>query len=632
MAIEDSTQTDDYVEEEYVQENSGPRTWAKRIIICCDGTGQSAVSGKKSSPSNIARLARSVWPSVPDQNDPNKEWQQIVWYDSGVGTTSDKIGQAIESAVGHGLEGNVIEAYNFIALNYNPGDQILCFGFSRGAYTARAIAGLISDIGICGREYLHEFPNLWAVYTDKKRRKAGERFCGSQAYFDFIDGELADVRLQPEAELEEYTGYNFYELNWKSKPHFWMEDPSRFLYASRKVEVVGVFDTVGSLGVPAIRGYHPFGIGTSLHNVELNPNIRRAFHAIALDEHREAFSPTLYSVPTAEAEARKKKPTEQDLENQMQIVEDLRKEWFSIVPSLKASPQEKGEVRKRYIDARKELLEMEENILEPSELKQVWFPGVHINVGGGSNATLASKGNLEETANIVFAWMLDHISNHLGIDQLRILADNDKVKELITEHNNQVKLVEMTKKLDAEAAKKESWAQATWRFGKYISSVVAAPLATPVDTRILPAPGWALGDYLESYTLLYKANGSKWRTPGDYNTSNDTQTNEEIHPTVGYRLLKLGDKYKPLEDRVHRQKNKDGSGWEYVLNGITLPEYKLNPPPETVYGSWCYERLAITQDAKEYVREMDKAYGYPGWELDCMVPSYNRVYGDAAVL
>ncbi|KAF3907854.1 hypothetical protein ABW20_dc0103403 [Dactylellina cionopaga] len=612
----DSTQQGEvYVEEVYVnegdyQDNSGPRSFAKRIIICCDGTSQSAVSGKKSSPSNVARLARSLFPNAPDKDDQNKEWIQIVWYDSGVGTTSSKVGKTIEGALGNGLEGNVIEAYNFVAANYNAGDQIFCFGFSRGAYTARAIAGLISDIGICGREYLHEFPELWAVYTDKEKRKTGERFCGSQAYFDFIDGELADQRLQPETELESYNGYNYFELNWNQKPHYWMEDPGRFLAGSRKVEVVGVYDTVGSLGMPGIRGYHPFGNGPDFHNVQLNRNIRRAFHALALDEHRDAFSPTLYSVPK-----NPKKSTEEEVETQRGVVEQLRQEWFSLVPSKKASLDEKAKLRKKYIEARKLLLELEENTLDGD--------------------TLEAKGDLEETANIVFAWMLDHVSDYLSIDFQRIVSDNFKVKDLVTEHNHRVRLAQLAKKLDEEAAKKESWAQATWRLGKYIGSVVTTPFAAAVNDKLHPEPRWALGEYPDSYTLKYKANGSTLRTPNEYNKDKvNFTTNEEVHPTIGYRLKHSPEeyKYKPLEGKVKRQRTKDQQGWEYAINNTTLPEYKLIPPADNVNGNWCYERLVITQDAREYIKELDKSYGYPGWELEPMLPSYNRDYGEGAVL
>lgn len=237
----------------------------KRIIICCDGTWQSAVSGKKGSPSNISRLCRSLERVGIDSE--GKAWQQIVWYDSGVGTTSGVIGRMAEGAVGGGLEGNVIEAYNFVVLNYVPGDQIFCFGFSRGAYTARTIAGLISDIGVCSPREMNDFPDLWTAY----KKMDGNRFYGSDEYFEWCDGVPAPPEKQPA------------DLGWKNQNFIWEKHP-RGEWActaeSREIEVVGIFDTVGAIGVPSVHGWEPklphqiLGLGSkpdpAFHNVRLN--------------------------------------------------------------------------------------------------------------------------------------------------------------------------------------------------------------------------------------------------------------------------------------------------------------------------------------------------------------------------
>jgi hypothetical protein len=232
----------------------------KRIIICCDGTWQTAVSGEKNSPSNVTRLTRCLNRVAID--DDGKTWQQIVWYDSGVGTTSSSFGKKREGAIGAGLEGNIIEAYNFVALNWTPGDQVFCFGFSRGAYTARSIAGLISDIGICEPRKLHDFHQIWELY---KSNISGERFHGSQAWFDYIDGVPADDKDQPDD-----FGYKNMNFVWKKPPGGdWAITPE-----SREIEVVGVYDTVGALGVPDLQGirlsWGPDKHG--FHNVKLNPS------------------------------------------------------------------------------------------------------------------------------------------------------------------------------------------------------------------------------------------------------------------------------------------------------------------------------------------------------------------------
>lgn len=234
-----------------------PASIPKKIIICCDGTWQSAVSGEKNSPSNVTRLARSLNRVAKKDG---KVWQQVVWYDSGIGTTSGWLGKKLEGAIGAGIEGNIIEAYNFLVLNWSPGDQVLCFGFSRGAYTARSIAGLISDIGICAPEQLHDFHEIWEAY---KLNNQGTRFQGSDAYYDYIDGIPAADEEQPE-------GLDRNSVKWKTRPRGdWAITPE-----SREIEVVGVYDTVGALGFPEVLG-HRIRWGSDkhgFHNVKLNPS------------------------------------------------------------------------------------------------------------------------------------------------------------------------------------------------------------------------------------------------------------------------------------------------------------------------------------------------------------------------
>lgn len=245
--------------------NPKPQPARKRLIICCDGTWQSAVDGQESIPSNVTRLCRAIDSVGIDPVD-HQPWQQIVWYDSGVGTNTTAAGPLrnfVEGALGKGLEGNIVEAYHFCALNWNPGDQILCFGFSRGAYTARAIAGLISDIGICPPHQIANFPALWKVY---KKTPAGERFYGSDAYHEFFRGRQPSfVGEEGEEDREEDEG------SWESAAE-WASTPE-----SRQVQVVGVFDTVGNLGFPELFGHElpawlTWTDKPEWHNVGLSPS------------------------------------------------------------------------------------------------------------------------------------------------------------------------------------------------------------------------------------------------------------------------------------------------------------------------------------------------------------------------
>jgi uncharacterized protein (DUF2235 family) len=131
----------------------------KRIIICCNGTWQSSTTNKENIPSNVTRLTRYLLKMGRD--DQKNDWQQLVYYDAGIGTGVHAMEAKRQGLTGSGFVGNVIEAYNFIVLNYNPGDKIFCFNFSRGAYTARAVAGLVTDIGIIQPRDMQDFPKLY---------------------------------------------------------------------------------------------------------------------------------------------------------------------------------------------------------------------------------------------------------------------------------------------------------------------------------------------------------------------------------------------------------------------------------------------------------------------------------------
>src|SRR4051812_47997249 len=113
----------------------------KRIVICCDGTWQRPEQRwlGMDSPTNVWRLAASVAKVGTDV-------PQIVWYDQGVGT-GDPLDIATGGLTGSGLNQNIIEAYRFLVSNYVVGDEIYLFGFSRGAYTVRSLAGMIRKCG-----------------------------------------------------------------------------------------------------------------------------------------------------------------------------------------------------------------------------------------------------------------------------------------------------------------------------------------------------------------------------------------------------------------------------------------------------------------------------------------------------
>lgn len=235
-----------------------PEIPPKRIVICCDGTWQSSVSGLKNVPSNVTRLARSIARTGKDAE--GRVWQQVVYYDAGIGTGElTKEDKDRQGGFGIGFVGNVIEAYNFIVLNWAPGDQIMCFGFSRGAYTARAVAGLVNDIGVISPRDMQDFPDLYALY---QANQDSHGFRKSAGYREWVNGVLSKG--------EQDGGSPKYDI----RPHHPAPE------ASRVVEVVGVFDTVGSLGIPDL-GWTKYNVkflsnflqipSVGFHNVSLSP-------------------------------------------------------------------------------------------------------------------------------------------------------------------------------------------------------------------------------------------------------------------------------------------------------------------------------------------------------------------------
>jgi uncharacterized protein (DUF2235 family) len=242
--------------------------WGRRLIICCDGTWQSSVSSKDNVPSNVTRLCRVIARIGTDRLDPQKRWHQVVYYDSGVGTGNLSGSEARrQGGTGAGLAENVIEAYNFIVLNYEPGDEIFCFGFSRGAYTARAVAGLVTDIGVLKPTDMQLFPAIYRAYMSNDEMLP---FRKTQAWKEFVDGKLTR-KGQDLSKNGSIEGLKDRVQSFEISPHKGLIAAE----ASRKVKVVGVWDTVGSLGVPDVAWFdnEKYRTKYGFHNVKLNESM-----------------------------------------------------------------------------------------------------------------------------------------------------------------------------------------------------------------------------------------------------------------------------------------------------------------------------------------------------------------------
>jgi uncharacterized protein (DUF2235 family) len=247
----------------------------KRLVVCCDGTWNTPdqVDGGRPCPTNVTKLARAV----ADRDDAGVE--QRLCYHVGVGS---RPGERLRGgAFGFGLSRDVKDAYRWIVENYDPGDELFLFGFSRGAYTARSTAGLVRNVGVLRRGNTDRIDDAYRLYRDRASKPA-------------------DVEA---------------ELFRRSYSH----ETAAF---QTRIRFIGVWDTVGALGIPwsGVPLISRFNRRWSFHDTQLSRIVDGAFHALAIDERRRPFEPSVWT-PNPDAEGQR--------------------------------------------------------------VEQVWFPGVHCDVGGG---------------------------------------------------------------------------------------------------------------------------------------------------------------------------------------------------------------------------------------------------------
>ena len=261
---------------------------SKRLIICADGTwnDEDGTGG----PTNVAKLHHALKSTFVEGA------PQIICYVTGVGTRFRE--RLRGGAFGYGLSKNIKEAYRFLVEHYNENDELFFFGFSRGAYTVRSLAGFIRNSGLLKKQNIDRLDAAFELY----RNRSNETHPNSDAATTF-------------------------RQKYSYKP---------------QIKFIGVWDTVGSLGVPLLR-LRILGALNRLsskdwqfHDTKLSSIVENAYHALAIHERRGTFVPTLW---------------EQQAHSVGQILE------------------------------------------------QVWFPGVHCDVGGGYRSTDLSDASL--------LWMVD---------------------------------------------------------------------------------------------------------------------------------------------------------------------------------------------------------------------------------
>lgn len=278
----------------------------KNLVVCCDGTDNEFGEDN----TNVVRLLSLAL---------KQDEQQIVFYEPGLGTFPDPgaltplqkwATKKMGSAFGYGLQKNLAVCYEFLVEHYQPGDRIYLFGFSRGAYTVRALAALIHVCGLMHTKNHNLVPYAIKLFRSeatkaKKKNDAAERRSGHK-----------------------------HRLKLSVCDEF-----KRVFSIQPKIHFLGVWDTVSSVGTI----FDPY----NLPHTRWNPCVSNVRHAISIDEKRKFFRTNLWS-----------------------------------------SSQQKTDV------------------------KQVWFAGVHADIGGGYNE---SESGL---AKISLQWMLDEAgAAELKIDE-----------------------------------------------------------------------------------------------------------------------------------------------------------------------------------------------------------------------
>ncbi|MGV9858274.1 DUF2235 domain-containing protein [Gordonia sp. NPDC003425] len=249
----------------------------KKLIYCADGTWNGPATH-----TNVSRLYSVL----------ARSQTQLTFYDQGVGRTGGMLRRLTGGAFGDGLIDNVRRGYDRIATSYVPGDTVYLFGFSRGAYTARSLAGMIA-------------------------------YCG----------------LPADAPTSDDVDAAFRAYRRRDGASSWVDRPAGFVDAH--IEMIGVWDTVGTLGVPGALFGHQDQQRYGFLDTALHRDVRAGYHALAIDERRRQFQPSL---------------------------------WDSPAP---------GQI-----------------------IEQVWFAGVHCDVGGGG---MADEPSLSD---ITLAWMLERADRH----------------------------------------------------------------------------------------------------------------------------------------------------------------------------------------------------------------------------
>ncbi|KAJ8522566.1 hypothetical protein ONZ45_g886 [Pleurotus djamor] len=312
----------------------------RTLVLCFDGTGDQFDADN----SNIVGLF-----SLLKKDDKSK---QMVYYQSGIGTylspqvatpVMSKVQKTLDTMVAWNLDAHVMDGYEFLMQNYTAGDRICIFGFSRGAYTARALAGMLHKVGLLPASNYQQVPFAYKMFT----------------------------RADP--------------IGWEQSNAF-----KAAFSIDVEIEFIGVWDTVSSVGL----------IPKRLPFTTSNTVVRTFRHAVALDERRAKFKANLWNRPQPHEEAlgghshikpSTSKPSTQAKKATADSDESGNRHSGSFV---RASDDDQmlTLLEKRYSEIHD----------KPTDIEEVWFAGCHCDVGGGS----VSNKTRHSLARISLRWMV----------------------------------------------------------------------------------------------------------------------------------------------------------------------------------------------------------------------------------
>ncbi|CAL1694705.1 unnamed protein product [Somion occarium] len=315
----------------------------RTLVLCFDGTGDQFDADN----SNVV-----LFFSMLKKDDRR---QQLVYYQAGIGTYTTpqiatpgmaKISKTLDEMVAWNLDAHVMDGYEFLMQNYEIGDKICLFGFSRGAYTARALAGMIHKVGLLPPCNHQQVPFAYKMFTRTD------------------------------------------QLGWEQSTAF-----KKAFSVDVDVEFIGVWDTVTSVGL----------IPRTLPFTTSNTSVRTFRHAVSLDEHRAKFKANLFNRPTKAEAQLGTHPG--DMPKSDGIPTTLATGIDGSSSGTSSGKHGKNGVHKRPGNSRRKFereFSERDGHIEQTDVKEVWFAGCHCDVGGGS----VSNDTRHNLARIPLRWMI----------------------------------------------------------------------------------------------------------------------------------------------------------------------------------------------------------------------------------